>query len=175
MQHTSMSDKWLNCVFKFHIEWISAHLARPDVAGKSDGTTHGVVWSSRLLSKTTGQIVLAGDPMQLGPVIQSDLAKQGGLQQSLLQRLCLSVLYQVSFFYHLLELLNGKLKVSAIATFLKLCNAVVYFPHQKVAFVESKLMLCRGLLSSQKVAFARTQTLSFQDLLFTCSGPQMCK
>ncbi|XP_063880940.1 RNA helicase Mov10l1-like isoform X2 [Scylla paramamosain] len=47
-----------------------------------------------LVNRVTGQIVLAGDPKQLGPVIQSGLARQGGLEQSLLQRLCQTVLYQ---------------------------------------------------------------------------------
>ncbi|KAG0692718.1 RNA helicase Mov10l1 [Chionoecetes opilio] len=47
-----------------------------------------------LVNRSTGQIVMAGDPKQLGPVIQSDLAKRGGLLQSLLQRLCQTVLYQ---------------------------------------------------------------------------------
>ncbi|XP_071540625.1 uncharacterized protein armi isoform X2 [Panulirus ornatus] len=47
-----------------------------------------------LLNSSSGQIVLAGDPAQLGPVVQSTLARRYGLQQSLLQRLCYSVIYQ---------------------------------------------------------------------------------
>ena len=39
------------------------------------------------------QIVLAGDPKQLGPVLQSRLAKLYGLEQSLLERLAASKLY----------------------------------------------------------------------------------
>ncbi|KAM5170154.1 RNA helicase Mov10l1 [Mantella aurantiaca] len=40
-----------------------------------------------LVSEVTGQIVLAGDPMQLGPVIKSGLAMAYGLGISLLERL----------------------------------------------------------------------------------------
>ncbi|XP_069180578.1 uncharacterized protein [Procambarus clarkii] len=47
-----------------------------------------------LVNSTSGQLVLVGDPEQLGPVVQSGLAKRYGLQHSLLQRLCYSVLYQ---------------------------------------------------------------------------------
>nr|XP_053653522.1 RNA helicase Mov10l1-like [Cherax quadricarinatus] len=47
-----------------------------------------------LVNCSSGQVVLAGDPEQLGPVVQSSLAKRYGLQHSLLQRLCYSVLYQ---------------------------------------------------------------------------------
>lgn len=47
-----------------------------------------------LVNNVSGQIVLAGDPKQLGPVVQSSIAKKYGLQHSLLHRLCSSVLYQ---------------------------------------------------------------------------------
>lgn len=47
-----------------------------------------------LVNSVSGQIVLAGDPQQLGPVILSRVAKTYGLQESLLHRLCNSVLYQ---------------------------------------------------------------------------------
>ncbi|XP_042220663.1 RNA helicase Mov10l1-like [Homarus americanus] len=47
-----------------------------------------------LVNRESGQLVLAGDPQQLGPVVQSSLAKKYGFQRSLLQRLCNSVLYQ---------------------------------------------------------------------------------
>ncbi|KAM4038170.1 RNA helicase Mov10l1 isoform 3-T3 [Anomaloglossus baeobatrachus] len=40
-----------------------------------------------LVSEVTGQIILAGDPMQLGPVIKSKIALAHGLSISLLERL----------------------------------------------------------------------------------------
>ena len=46
-----------------------------------------------LVAGTDGQVVLAGDPRQLGPVLQSQPAKDYGLGQSLLERLINSALY----------------------------------------------------------------------------------
>lgn len=43
-----------------------------------------------------GQIILAGDPQQLGPVLMSNYASAYGLSQSLLERLTLHPLYQRS-------------------------------------------------------------------------------
>ncbi|XP_067420456.1 RNA helicase Mov10l1 isoform X2 [Emydura macquarii macquarii] len=47
-----------------------------------------------LISEVNGQIVLAGDPMQLGPVIKSRLAVAYGLNVSMLERLMSQSLYQ---------------------------------------------------------------------------------
>ena len=47
-----------------------------------------------LISSDKAQIVLAGDPKQLGPVLQSKFAKLYGLEESLLERLCKRKLYQ---------------------------------------------------------------------------------
>uniref|UniRef100_A0A8C3XNS2 RNA helicase Mov10l1 n=1 Tax=Chelydra serpentina TaxID=8475 RepID=A0A8C3XNS2_CHESE len=47
-----------------------------------------------LISEVNGQIVLAGDPMQLGPVIKSRLAMAYGLNVSMLERLMSRSLYQ---------------------------------------------------------------------------------
>ncbi|KAK2901476.1 hypothetical protein Q8A67_009591 [Cirrhinus molitorella] len=49
-----------------------------------------------LLSETNGQIVLAGDPKQLGPVVKSKLAAVFGLGVSLLERLMGTPLYSCS-------------------------------------------------------------------------------
>uniref|UniRef100_A0A8B9JWB1 RNA helicase n=1 Tax=Astyanax mexicanus TaxID=7994 RepID=A0A8B9JWB1_ASTMX len=49
-----------------------------------------------LLSERTGQIVLAGDPKQLGPVVKSKLAEAFGLGVSLLERLMANPLYSCS-------------------------------------------------------------------------------
>ncbi|XP_051780349.1 RNA helicase Mov10l1 [Erpetoichthys calabaricus] len=46
-----------------------------------------------LLSEVDGQIVLAGDPMQLGPLVKSKLATVYGLSKSLLERLMSMSLY----------------------------------------------------------------------------------
>ncbi|XP_030741530.2 RNA helicase Mov10l1 [Echinops telfairi] len=46
-----------------------------------------------LISDVNGQIVLAGDPMQLGPVIKSRLAMAYGLNVSMLERLMLRSVY----------------------------------------------------------------------------------
>ncbi|XP_025071153.1 RNA helicase Mov10l1 isoform X2 [Alligator sinensis] len=46
-----------------------------------------------LISEVNGQIVLAGDPMQLGPVIKSRLAVAYGLDSSMLERLMALSLY----------------------------------------------------------------------------------
>lgn len=40
-----------------------------------------------LLDKNVGQVILAGDPHQLGPVVHSPIAKRCGLAKSLLSRL----------------------------------------------------------------------------------------
>ena len=40
------------------------------------------------------QVILAGDPYQLGPVLRSDISKDYGLGISLLERLCDQPLYQ---------------------------------------------------------------------------------
>ncbi|XP_075784114.1 RNA helicase Mov10l1 isoform X2 [Pelodiscus sinensis] len=47
-----------------------------------------------LISEINGQVVLAGDPMQLGPVIKSRLAVAYGLNVSMLERLMSRTLYQ---------------------------------------------------------------------------------
>ncbi|XP_055790486.1 RNA helicase Mov10l1 isoform X1 [Salvelinus fontinalis] len=46
-----------------------------------------------LLSERDGQIVLAGDPRQLGPIVKSKLAQAFGLGMSLLERLMANPLY----------------------------------------------------------------------------------
>uniref|UniRef100_A0A8C7IM48 RNA helicase n=1 Tax=Oncorhynchus kisutch TaxID=8019 RepID=A0A8C7IM48_ONCKI len=46
-----------------------------------------------LLSERDGQIVLAGDPRQLGPIVKSKLAQAFGLGVSLLERLMANTLY----------------------------------------------------------------------------------
>jgi superfamily I DNA and/or RNA helicase len=46
-----------------------------------------------LTSYLTGQIVMAGDPKQLGPVLQSAVAKSYGLHESLLERLSIRDMY----------------------------------------------------------------------------------
>ena len=40
-----------------------------------------------------GQLVLAGDPQQLGPVVRSPIAIKSGLQKSLLERLMAREVY----------------------------------------------------------------------------------
>ncbi len=45
------------------------------------------VISLGILSKTNGQLVLAGDPKQLGPVLRSPISLACGLDKSLLERL----------------------------------------------------------------------------------------
>ena len=49
---------------------------------------------SGLLDASEGQLVLAGDPQQLGPVLRSSLAIEHGLQVSLLERLMKREVYQ---------------------------------------------------------------------------------
>ncbi|XP_015267285.1 PREDICTED: putative helicase Mov10l1, partial [Gekko japonicus] len=46
-----------------------------------------------LVSETSGQVVLSGDPMQLGPIIKSKLAAVYGLNVSLMERLMSRPLY----------------------------------------------------------------------------------
>ena len=43
-----------------------------------------------ILDHNHGQLILAGDPKQLGPVLRSPIALKFGLQTSLLERLMLS-------------------------------------------------------------------------------------
>ncbi|KAF6019934.1 MOV10 [Bugula neritina] len=49
---------------------------------------------ANLLKRPDGQLVLAGDPKQLGPIIRSTVAVQGGLGVSLLERLMNENLYK---------------------------------------------------------------------------------
>ena len=60
-------------------------------------TTTGHAWESEIVSsfvgnirfdkKTDPQLILAGDPEQLGPIVRSSAALAGGLGVSLLERL----------------------------------------------------------------------------------------
>lgn len=49
---------------------------------------------ANLLDPRSGQLVLAGDPRQLGPIIHSDVAKWYGLDISLLERITKRTVYQ---------------------------------------------------------------------------------
>jgi helicase MOV-10 len=54
----------------------AGHATEPETIGSFAG----------LLNKDDGQLVLAGDPMQLGPIIRSKIAIKGKLNISLLER-----------------------------------------------------------------------------------------
>ena len=74
-----------------------------------------------LLDGATGQVVLAGDPMQLGPVIRSDNAMKGKLNVSMIERLMTggSILYtrnierypETNGFYNILCLQSNSLNL----------------------------------------------------------------
>lgn len=53
-----------------------------------------------LTDKTNGQIILAGDPMQLGPVVLSHVAKKLGLNETYMERLLNCFPYQRDFVGH---------------------------------------------------------------------------
>uniref|UniRef100_A0A670YHZ1 RNA helicase n=1 Tax=Pseudonaja textilis TaxID=8673 RepID=A0A670YHZ1_PSETE len=60
-----------------------------------DESGHAVEPESLITNVNGGQLVLAGDPKQLGPILRSPLAVQHGLGLSLLERLmCFNPLYQ---------------------------------------------------------------------------------
>lgn len=64
------------------------------------------------LSKKDGQIILAGDPCQLGPVVLSPVAKKCGLEKSLLCRLLDRVPYRQDVgvgFFHSYSMNNNKM------------------------------------------------------------------
>ena len=61
---------------KIHIYLVTGHATEPEA----------IVPLSGVLRKG-GQVVLAGDPKQLGPVLRSPIALKHGLQISLLERL----------------------------------------------------------------------------------------
>ncbi|XP_077294325.1 putative RNA helicase armitage [Arctopsyche grandis] len=52
------------------------------------------------INKNSGQIILAGDPMQLGPVVISDAAKKLGLNLSFLERLLACFPYKKDYIGH---------------------------------------------------------------------------
>lgn len=63
-----------------------------DEAGQA--TEPEAMISACLVSLTEGQIILAGDPEQLGPVLRSKYAKHHGLEVSFLERLIHTPLYE---------------------------------------------------------------------------------
>ncbi|XP_053377782.1 RNA helicase Mov10l1-like [Mercenaria mercenaria] len=63
-----------------------------DEAGQA--TEPEAMISSCLVSHTDGQIILAGDPQQLGPVLMSKFSKMFGLELSFLERLIHTPLYE---------------------------------------------------------------------------------
>eukprot|EP00038_Savillea_parva_P009873 m.186395 g.186395 ORF g.186395 m.186395 type:complete len:464 (+) comp16756_c0_seq1:295-1686(+) len=64
-----------------------------DEAGQAPEPEAVAVLAS-LLDPAHGQLVLAGDPKQLGPIIHGDMCKRLGLEMSLLERLFHRIVYQ---------------------------------------------------------------------------------
>jgi len=54
----------------------------------------GCIWFTDFIHTSSGQVILAGDPLQLGPVIFSPLASRLGLAESFLSRLLQCFPYQ---------------------------------------------------------------------------------
>ena len=63
-----------------------------DEAGQSPEPSVLIPWTKYL--NINGQVVLAGDPNQLGPVVQSSLGRYLGLQLSMIERLMDFKFYQ---------------------------------------------------------------------------------
>ncbi|XP_066149742.1 putative helicase mov-10-B.1 isoform X1 [Euwallacea fornicatus] len=76
-----------------------------------------------LLAKNK-QLILAGDPMQLGPVINSELCKKYKLDISLLERLMQHDLYQIDTEHNFITMLKSNFR--SHAEILKLPNELFY-------------------------------------------------
>ncbi|XP_074646700.1 RNA helicase Mov10l1-like [Tubulanus polymorphus] len=78
----------------FSIRINPGHFTHAIIDEAGQATEPECVTVMSLVANAGGQTVLAGDPMQLGPVLRSNAAKEYGLQQSLLERLINTDLYQ---------------------------------------------------------------------------------
>ncbi|XP_060593732.1 RNA helicase Mov10l1-like isoform X2 [Ruditapes philippinarum] len=72
----------------------SGHFTHVFIDEAGQATEPEALISSCLVSHTDGQITLAGDPQQLGPVLMSKFSKMYGLELSLLERLIHTPLYE---------------------------------------------------------------------------------
>lgn len=78
----------------------SGHFTHIIIDEAGQATEPEIMIPLTLTDKVNGQIILAGDPMQLGPVVLSHIAKKLGLNETYLERLLNSFPYQRDFIGH---------------------------------------------------------------------------
>jgi putative helicase MOV10L1 len=78
----------------YGLRLVPGHFTHAFVDESGQATEPECLVALGLVANAGGQTVLAGDPMQLGPVLRSKYCVKHGLQESLLERLINRTLYQ---------------------------------------------------------------------------------
>ena len=117
----------------------SGHAWEPEVLG---------CFSHLLVNDGTSQLVLAGDPKQLGPVVASDVAKAAGLGLSMLERLMEGPLYANNVVQYPHSLGYNPLCITKLVR--------CYRCHPDILYVPNQLFYDGHLVSSASDAVARS-------------------
>ncbi|KAF9003324.1 RNA helicase [Cyathus striatus] len=90
--------------------------------------------SIKMMADTATNVVIAGDPKQLGPIIRSDIARQLGLETSYLERLMNQTLYNPR------DASNRGLTVVKLVKNFRSHSAILKFPNEQ--FYQGDLEVC---------------------------------